>query len=287
MSSRKTHKSNAAALALAIVLVIALSLVACGGSSGGGSSESQSPWSSDTPVQGGTMSLAYLSEPSSLDPAVAWNVIDWQIEHAIYQSMLQYAPKPGDAGNVLIPCLATEVPSVENGGISAGGLTYTFHLRKGVKFQPPVNREVTAQDFKYSFERMMSSPRAPATSFYMGVVGADEFMNKKASEITGVKAVEITLKSPDLSFLNALTMEFCDVVPKEWVDKWGKQFNRHPLGTGPFIFEKWSPGREIVLARNPSYWDSGKPYLDKIDYQLSFSPPTALLKLQSGENESW
>ena len=288
MSPRKIRKSNAAALALAIALVIALSLAACGGSSGGGSSGSQSPSSSDTPVQGGTMSLAYLSEPSSLDPAVAWNVIDWQIEHAIYQGMLQYDPKAGDAGNVLIPCLATEMPSVENGGISADGLTYTFHLRKGAKFQPPVNREVTAQDFKYSFERMMSSPRAPATSFYMGVVGADAFMNKKAKEITGFKAVddytvEITLKTPDLSFLNAFTMEFCDVVPKEWVDKWGKQFNRHPLGTGPFIFEKWSPGREIVLNRNPSYWDSGKPYLDKIDYQLSFSPPTALLKLQSGE----
>src|SRR5665647_3028788 len=139
---------------------------------------------------------------------------------SICQGMLQYAPKPGDAGNVLIPCLATEVPSVENGGISADGLTYTFHLRKGVKFQPPVNREVTAQDFKYSFERMMSSPRAPATSFYMGVVGADEFMNKKAAEITGFKAVddytvEITLKTPDLSFLNAYTMAFCDAVPKE------------------------------------------------------------------------
>ena len=234
------------------------------------------------------MSLAYLSEPSSLDPAVAWNVIDWQIEHAIYQGMLQYAHEPDQAGTELIPCLATEVPSTANGGISADGKTYTFHLRKGVKFQPPVNREVTAQDFKYSFERMMSSPRAPATSFYMGVVGADAFMNKKAKEITGFKAVddytvEITLKTPDLSFLNAFTMEFCDVVPKEWVDKWGKQFNRHPLGTGPFIFEKWSPGREIVLTRNPSYWDSGKPYLDKIDYQLSFSPATALLKLQSGE----
>jgi len=273
---------------LAVALTLALGLVACGGSSGGGSSGSQSPSAAGTPQQGGTMSLAYLSEPSSLDPAVAWNVIDWQIEHAIYQGMLQYTAKPGDAGNVLIPCLATEVPSAANGGISADGLTYTFHLRKGVKFQPPVTREVTAQDFKYSFERMMSSPRAPATSFYMGVVGADAFMNKKATEITGFKVVDdstiaITLKTPDLSFLNAFTMEFCDVVPKEWVDKWGKQFNRHPLGTGPFIFEKWSPGREIVLDRNPSYWEPGRPYLDKIDYQLSFSPPTALLKLQSGE----
>jgi ABC-type transport system substrate-binding protein len=157
-----------------------------------------------------------------------------------------------------------------------------------VKFQPPVDREVTAQDFKYSFERMMSEPRAPATSFYMGVVGADEFMEGKADEISGFKVVddatvEITLESPDLSFLNAVTMEFCDVVPKEWVEKWGKQINRNPLGTGRFMFDHWTPGQEIVLKKNPNYWEEGKPYLDEIKYALSFNPSTALLKLQQGE----
>ena len=286
-----SHRSRRATGVLATVLVLAVTLAAglaaCGASSGGssGGGASSSP---GTPKQGGTLTLSYLSEPSSLDPAVAWNVIDWQVEHDVYQGLLQYAHKPGEAGTALIPCLATEVPSTANGGISADGKTYTFHLRKGVKFQPPVNREVTAADFKYSFERMMASPRAPATSFYMGVVGADEFMAKKATEISGYKVVddytvEITLKSPDLSFLNALTMDFCDVVPREWVDKWGKQFNRHPLGTGPFIFQKWTPGQEIVLTRNPDYWEPGKPYLDTVDYQLSFTPNTALLKLQRGE----
>ena len=271
---------------LAVLLALSLGLAACGGgTSGGGGSPTSS---SNTPTQGGTLTLSYLTEPSSLDPAIAWNVIDWQIEHDIYQGLLQYAHKPGEAGTQLIPCLATEVPSTANGGISADGKTYTFHLRKGVKFQPPVSREITAEDFKYSFERMMSSPRAPATSFYMGVVGADEFMKHKAQEITGYKVVDpytiqITLKSPDLSFLNAITMDFCDVVPKEWVDKWTKQFNRHPLGTGPFVFQKWTAGREIVLTRNPQYWEAGKPYLDTIDYQLSFSPSTALLKLERGE----
>ena len=273
--------------ALGVILVLALGLAACGTATGNGGSSSPSS-SSDQPEHGGTLTLAYLTEPSSLDPAVAWNVIDWQIEHDIYQGFLRYASQPGQAGTELVPCLATEVPSSANGGISADGKTYTFHLRKGVMFQPPVSREVTAADFKYSFERMMLEPRAPATSFYMGVVGADAFMKGKATEITGFKAVddytiEITLKNPDLSFLNAVTMDFCDVVPKEWVEKWGKQFNRHPLGTGPFVFQKWTPGREIVLTRNPQYWEQGRPYLDTIDYQLSFSPSTALLKLQRGE----
>jgi ABC-type transport system substrate-binding protein len=286
---RRSIRGGAVATAavLGLVLVLALGLAACGTEAGDGGSSSPSS-SSDQPKQGGTLTLSYLTEPSSLDPAVAWNVIDWQIEHDIYQGFLQYAHESGQAGTELIPCLATEVPSTDNGGISADGKTYTFHLRKGVMFQPPVSREVTAADFKYSFERMMLEPRAPATSFYMGVVGADEYMKGKADEITGFKAVddytvEITLKSPDLSFLNAVTMDFCDVVSKEWVEKWGKQFNRHPLGTGPFVFQKWTAGREIVLTRNPQYWEEGRPYLDTIDYQLSFSPSTALLKLQRGE----
>jgi len=288
MKRRSTRGSAVATIAgAALVLALALGIAACGTASSGTGGTSPST-SSDQPKQGGTLTLSYLTEPSSLDPAIAWNVIDWQIEHDIYQGFLRYAPKSGEAGTELIPALATEVPSTANGGISADGKTYTFHLRKGVMFQPPVSREVKAADFKYSFERMMSSPRAPATSFYMGVVGADQFMAHKATQISGFKVVDdytvqITLKSPDLSFLNAITMDFCDAVPKEWVDKWGKQFNRHPLGTGPFVFQKWTPGREIVLTRNPDYWEQGKPYLDGIDYQLSFNPSTALLKLERGE----
>jgi peptide/nickel transport system substrate-binding protein len=286
MRTASTARRLLAVLAVLAVAATALALVACGGEDEGDADDGAA--AGDTPKQGGTLTLSYLTEPSSLDPAIAWNVIDWQIEHEIFEGFLRYTAKPGDAGNVLEPALATEVPSVENGGISEDGLVYTFKLREGVKFQPPVDREVTAADFKYSFERMMAEPRAPATSFYMGVVGADEFMEGKADEISGFKAVddstvEITLKSPDLSFLNALTMEFCDVVPQEWVEQWGKEINRHPLGTGRFMFESWTPGQEIVLKKNPNYWEEGKPYLDEIRYALSFNPSTALLKLQQGE----
>ena len=90
--------------------MLALGLAACGTATGDGGGSSPSS-SSDQPRQGGTLTLSYLTEPSSLDPAVAWNVIDWQIEHDIYQGFLQYAHEPGEAGTELIPCLATEVPS--------------------------------------------------------------------------------------------------------------------------------------------------------------------------------
>ena len=282
-----TGGAVATAAVLGLALILALGLAACGTatSDGGGSSPTSS---SDQPRQGGTLVLSYLTEPSSLDPAVAWNVIDWQIEHDIYQGFLQYAHESGEAGTELIPCLATEVPSTENGGISADGKTYTFHLRKGVMFQPPVSREMTAADFKYSFERMMSEPRAPGYVLLHGRRRrrrVHEGQGQGDHRLQGRRRLHRRdhAEGPDLSFLNAVTMDFCDVVSKEWVEKWGKQFNRHPLGTGPFVFQKWTPGREIVLARNPQYWEEGRPYLDGIDYQLSFSPSTALLKLQRSE----
>ena len=185
---RSIKRGAAAAAVLALALVLAVGLAGCGSSEDGGSSPAAA--SDDQPKQGGTLTLAYLTEPSSLDPAVAWNVIDWQIEHDIYQGLLQYAHAAGAAGAKLVPCLATEVPSIENGGISPDGKVYTFHLREGVKFQPPVNREVTAQDFKYSFERMLSEPRCPATYFYEGIVGASKFIKGKSDEVEGYKVVD-------------------------------------------------------------------------------------------------
>ena len=130
-----------------------------------------------------------------------------------------------------------------------------------MRFQPPVNREVTAADFKYSFERMLRSPLAPGTSFYMGVLGAKAYesqgQRRERLQVVDPHTIRIKLVSPDLSFLNALTMEFTDVIPKEWVAKWGKRSAGTPSGTGPYMMNHWTPGQEIVLDRNPNYWEKG------------------------------
>jgi ABC-type transport system substrate-binding protein len=279
----KGHRSAA----LTLLLLAALGLAACGGSSSSGGGGSSSPATS-TPVKGGTLTVAFQGEPTGLDPAIAWEITSWGVMRLCYQGLLSYVPKPGVAGSEIAPELATEVPSAANGGISADAKTYTFHIRKGVKFQPPVSREVTAQDFKYSFERMMVEPLAPATFFYAGVVGAQDFMDGKAKEIKGYKVVDdytikITLDKPDGAFLYAMTMAFTSVLPKEWVDKVGKQIARKPLGTGPFVIDSWTPGQTIIGTKNPGYWDTGKPYLDTIKFDLTANPSTALLRLQRGE----
>jgi oligopeptide transport system substrate-binding protein len=283
----------AALLGVAVLLAVG----ACGSSSSSSpASSSSGPAAAGAQTKGGTLLVSYMGEPQYLDPAVDWEGNGWSIEHTMYNTLLTYASGPGDKGTVLVPDIATEVPTEANGGITNGGKTYTFHLHKGVKFAPPVSREVTAADFKYSIERMMSAdtrPVPPGTSFYMSMVGAPAFNAGKVKNIAGVKVVdpytlEIDLSKPDATILYALTMSFCDVVPKEWVAKWGTKFIRHPLGTGPYLMDHWTSGTELVLNRNPNFWDwrdHPDAWVDGIKISFSINPQTALLKLKRGEND--
>lgn len=284
-------------VALLVTIVTAALLGAGCGSSTSPSAGNASP-GGGTPVKGGTMVVAYQADPQFLDPAADWEGNGWSIEHCMYNTFLTYASGVGTAGTKLVPDIATEVPTVENGGITNGGKTYIFHIRPGIKFAPPVNREVTAQDFKYSFERMMdpaTKPNPPGTGFYMSIVGAQVFNVGKAKEIAGFKAVDrytvqIDLTHPDATLLAALSMPFTAVVPKEWVQKWGNQFVRHPLGTGPYMMDHWTAGQELVLVRNPNwhYWrtDGGdKAWVDGFTFRFSVTPTRALLLLKKGQND--
>lgn len=270
---------------LAVGLVAGLS--ACGNADTGSTDEA-SVRPSETPKAGGTLTVSYLTKPQSLDPALAQNPTERSVAHAVSQGLLRYASSPGAQGLALEPCLAAELPTRSNQGISADGCTYTFTLRRGVRFQPPVNRDLKASDVKYSFERMIDTAPAETKSFYAGVVGTARFLAGKEDEISGLEVVDdatlrVRLTKPDPSFLNALAMEPCHVVPREWVEKWGEEFEQHPLGTGPFVFLSWAPGEKIRLARNPSYWEPGKPCVDAVDYQLALTPSAAVAKLRTGE----
>ena len=281
----KSHRTTVAIVALVLLLALAVGAAACGGST-----SSSSP-STSAPKSGGTLRVTFQGEPTGLDPAIAWEVESWSIERLTYQTFLTYADKPGTAGTQLVPDLATEVPSTANGGITQGGKVYTFHLKPGIKFASPISTPVTASDFKWSFQRMMKAPLAPATFFYTGIVGAQAYIDGKASSISGFKVVDpqtvqITLAKPDTSFLFAMTMPFMSVMSKEWCAKVGKQINRKPLGTGPYTITKWTPGQEITATKNPDFTsqgEQGQQYVDGVDFTFAANPGTALLKLERGE----
>ena len=184
--------------------------------------------------------------------------------------------EPGEAGTELVPDLATEVPT-PNGGISADGKTYTFQLRQGVKFQPPVSREVTAADFKWSFERMMRLPtrrRRPSTWASSAPTGLHERQGRRDHRLQGRRRLH---RRDHARAARRLVPQHAHhavlyVVPKEWVAKWGKQFNRHPLGTGPFVIQSWTPGRRSCSPGTRTTGSRARPYLDQWVYDFSSNP---------------
>ena len=224
----------------------------------------------DAPVYGGTLRWHEVANPPKLDPHMATDTTSARVTLLIFENLVNNSLD----GKKIVPNLA------ESWKISSDHKTYTFKLKKGVHFQktaegkPTANggREVTAQDWKWSLERMVrdKSPRA----YFIDVVdGYDEFTKGKAKEWKGIQAPDkytlvFKLKEPFAPFLSVLAYNSFVVVPKEDVQKWGKNFNFHPVGTGPFAMSSWKQDQRVVLKKNDNYWKKDAqgrklPYLDQ------------------------
>ena len=165
--------------------------------------------------------------------------------------------------------------------ISDDGRTYTFFLRKGVKFHN--GRELDAEDVKFSLERLVHKETKGAYYQFLTtkVVGAQEYRDGKASEVIGFKVrdkytFEILWKNPYVSALYLLSMDFCKILPRDLVQSQGRGFFKKPSGTGPFKFAYWlrNPRLDVVgvrLERNNDYF-SRKPYLEAIEFSPFYTP---------------
>lgn len=148
----------------------------------------------------------------------------------------------------------------------------TFFFHDAVGFENDKGREVTAEDFVYSFKRIID----PKTASRGAWIFNDKVLkiNDSTFSDTCFKAIDkytfqITLQKPYSPFLQILTMSYASVVPKEIVEKWQKEFRIHPVGTGAFKFKLWEDKTALVFEKNTSYWKkdiNGKtlPYLDGI-----------------------
>jgi ABC-type transport system substrate-binding protein len=226
---------------------------------------------------GGSIVVTYKDDIVTLDPAIGYDWVNWSMIKSIFSRLMDY--KPGTSE--LVPSLA------ESYDISKDGKTYTFKLRKGVKFHN--GREVVAQDVKYSIERTNNAKtESPGAGFYDMIAGIEAFKAGKAKEIKGVKVidpytVQFTLSRPDATFLHVIALNFSSVVPKEAVDKAGKDFGKKPVGSGAFSVAEWKLGQELVFKKNPDYFIPGVPKLDQITFQVGLEPMTAILKVEKGE----
>ncbi|MEO6795365.1 MAG: ABC transporter substrate-binding protein [Candidatus Dormibacter sp.] len=234
---------------------------------------------SSTPTSGGTLIVTYKDEPKTLDPAIGYDTTSWPEERAIFNGLLDYKPSSTE----LAPDMAEAMPTITN-----GGKTYTFKIRAGVKFSN--GREVTADDYKYSWERMLDpTTQGPMTGgpFFGGITGAQDFFAGTATHISGIKVVdahtlEVDLDTPNQSFLNIVAMPFAFVVPKEAVAAAGADWPHKPVGAGQYTLDKWTAGQTLVLKRNPTYFGKAA-YLNEVDFQIGVTDELGVIRLQNGQ----
>jgi oligopeptide transport system substrate-binding protein len=182
--------------------------------------------------------------------------------------------------------LAVQPDIAKEWKVSPDGKTYTFSLRDDVVFHNS-NRRVTAEDFKYSFERAADpANNSPTVLLYLGnIVGVKDRYNDRADDISGVRVVdettlEIQIEQPADYFLAELTYPVAFVVDKQQIDKDPRNWTRKPNGTGPFKLADFTPAEQIRLVRNDRY-HLGVPKLAEV--QLELSGGSILTRYQNDE----
>jgi oligopeptide transport system substrate-binding protein len=227
--------------------------------------------------QGGAITITYKDDVATLDPAIGYDWQNWSMIKSLFDGLMDYEP----GTTTLRPELA------ESYEISPDGKTFTFKLRKGVKFHN--GREMTADDVKYSLDRVTNpKTQSPGAGFFASINGYDDVAGGKSESLAGVTVVDpstvkIELSRPDATFLHVMAINFSHVVPREEVEKYGADFGKHPVGTGAYKMAEWTLGQRLVFERNPDYWRKGLPYIDKITFEIGQEPIVALLRLQNGE----
>ena len=240
-----------------------------------------------SPIAQAANSLVFCSEgsPAGFDTAQYTTATDNDASEPIYNRLAEFE-KGGTAAG---PALAT------HWDISEDGLTYTFHLRPGVKFHTTKwftpTRDFNADDVLFSFNRMLDREhpfrKAYPTEFpYFSSMGLDK--NIARVEKTDPMTVVITLNSVDAAFIQNIAMSFAAILSAEYADqllKNGKpsDINQKPVGTGPYVFQRYQKDSNIRYAANKDYWDPSQVKLDNLIFSINTDASARMQKLRKNE----
>jgi peptide/nickel transport system substrate-binding protein len=282
---------------LAAAVLAAATVAACSSSSTSAPAAGSSSSSAGTPVAGGTLNIVAASGPAHLDTVPSYYTTDYQITHAFTRQMLNYPTLPYTSTSDpnwtkdVTPTadVATEVPSVANGGITDGGKVYTFHIKPGVDWNTSPPRQVTADDFIREFKAFFNpvSPVGNPVYYESTIAGLTAYANaetayfavkshaptaanianfQNTNNISGLKAVnsstlQITLSSPASDFLYMMAMPFTSARPVEY-DSYvpnSLQLDTHTISDGPYQISSYVPGKSLTMVRNPAWKQSTDP----------------------------
>ena len=253
----RTHRF----LLVALVMTMAVAGVAAGGFA-----------QQDKPRYGGVLNWFDYGDPARLDVHAESPLVVQQATAGIYSSLLHKDP---DDPTKIAPDLA------ERYTVSADGKTYTFHLRKGVKWHD--GQPFTATDVKATFDRVLNpdfkSPKCGATLKPL-VAG---------TEVVDPYTFQIRLKTPAPDpFLSAVSSAWCRIAAKHVLDKFG-DLNKPEaqIGTGPFKFKKYERGSVIEWEKNKDYFIQGLPYLDGVKQFIIVGGSTQLAAAKAGRIHLW
>ena len=263
--------------------VAALALAAGCGGGGASSTPSSGGAAAGTPQTGGTLTILASSAFGVADPAQNYTLQEWQLLIDTHDGLVQFKRVGGTQGTQLVPDLAESIPQPTD-----GGKTYTFQIRKGIKFSN--GQVVKPSDFVTTFERQFTVPGP--TSFYSGIVGADQCKPSHCDLSKGVVAddsnytLTIHLTAPDPEFLDKLALPFAYVVPGNTSPK--LTGNKVPPGTGPYMWKSYDPNKELVLVRNPNFkvWnpDAQPPgYPDQIVEKFGLQVSDEVTQVENGQ----
>jgi peptide/nickel transport system substrate-binding protein len=285
--------------------VAGITLVAAGCGSSSSSSETQAassaanistappPTPTECASKGGTLKVLSAGDVDHIDPGQAYYSFSYEVTRPTQRNLLNN--KPGTVA--LQPDLAASMPTV-----SKDGKTVTVQLREGVRFSPPVNREVTSADVKYAIERGFSTSVANGyAAAYFGVIqGAPKAPPRFPEPISGIETpdeftVVFHLTRPEAVFVTALSMPLTAPVPESYAKPFDDQavssYGLHQVATGPYMIKNnaagsingvgYKPQQLIDLVRNPN-WDASTDYrlgcADEIRFQEGYQDPTVITK---------
>jgi peptide/nickel transport system substrate-binding protein len=293
---------------VATAAIGSLTLAACTGGNGSlGSGSSTTP--ATPPVRGGTLNMLGVGDVDYMDPNLSYYSIGY-LNLRMWSRQLFAYPAENGKTTTPVPDLATDIPTTQNGGISADGKTYTIKIRPGVKWNTTPARQVTAADLVRGVKRTANpvQPFGGIPDFASLIVGYRSFesgftkvaktpaaiaayINKTA--LPGVTAKDATtvvfkLIKPATYFVDMLTLPAFSPAPVEVLNYLpaSTQLGNHEISDGPYKVDSWVPTKSITYSRNPA-WDPStdpvrKAYVDKILVNETFSQDSIQQQLQTG-----
>jgi peptide/nickel transport system substrate-binding protein len=254
-----------------LALAIALIAAACGGGGGGGGGGTQT----GSVQKGGVLRTAQddFGFTNAFDPTGEYLASAITMYQALGRTLVNYKHVAGPPGNKLYPDLASSMPT-----LSSDGLTYTFKLKPGVKFGPPVNRAITSKDIEYAFERINTASLVAQYGFwYFGVIKGMDGKAKSPAPISGIETPDDStiifhLTKPTGDFLYRVSMPATAPIPQEVAKCFTKagDYGRYIISSGPYMLKGsqalntsscsamkaiagFDPSKQITMVRNPNY----------------------------------